>query len=430
MRHLGSYDVVGSNTLKRTLCSPQFTLVIRFDSSRLGAVSQFDSLHMTNVLDLRHSDDPRDIVHRTVQALVEGHVVGMPTEATYVLAANALDEHAVARLGELTRPPDHQELSCRCVLSLRSVEAAGDYLCRKLPLIDRLSRRCWPGPLSLLVTCDDEMSATRRLPESVQRQIVGDQNTVGFRVVDHRFLAHLHRYLSAPLVLVEACADAQSAPTTLQEIDESVRTRVPLLLDDGPTRYGVRASCVRILGNEWELLTEGAIERAAMNQFVKPVVALVCTGNTCRSPMAETLLRELLRQKLDCEDAVRVLSAGVAAGHGSGASPQAVEVMGRKGLDLTGHSSQPFDETVVQVADLVLTMTRGHRDAILAAFPDLHDRVFTLRRDGGDIGDPVGMPVDVYESCAEQIETALAEWIEALGDDFFTTSKSCDQESK
>ena len=385
---------------------------------------------MANVLDLQHADDPRDLVHRTVQALVEGHVVGMPTEATYVLAANALDEQAVARLGELTRPTDQRELSCRSVLSLRSVEAAGDYLCRKSPLVNRLSRRCWPGPLSLMVACDDESSATRRLPESVQRQIGGDTNTVCFRVVDHRFLSHLHRYLSAPLVLVEACRDAQRAPTRPDEIDESVRTNIPLLLDDGPTRYGVRASCVRIVGNRWELLTEGAIERAAMNQFVKPVIALVCTGNTCRSPMAETLLRELLRQKLDCEDAVRVLSAGVAAGHGSGASPQAVEVMGQKGLDLTGHSSRPFDESVVQVADLVLTMTRGHRDAILAAFPDLHDRVFTLRRDGGDISDPVGMPVEVYESCAKQIESALAEWIDALGDDFFPASKSCDQNSK
>tara|TARA_R110002049_G_scaffold2750_2_gene21794 strand:- start:679632 stop:680771 length:1140 start_codon:yes stop_codon:yes gene_type:complete len=378
---------------------------------------------MVNVLDLQQTDDPRDIVHRTVQALVEGHVVGLPTEATYVLAANALNEQAVARMAKLTQ-------SCRPgVVSLRSVDAAGDYLCGHSRLADRLSRRCWPGPLTLAVACDDEKSATRRLPESVQQRICGEDHLVRYRVVDHRILSHLHRYLSAPLVLADACADDETPPTTIDAIAESIRKEIPLLLDDGPTRYGVETTCVRIVGNRWDLLREGVIERAAMNQFVKPVIVLVCTGNTCRSPMAETLLRELLRQKLDCEDAVRVLSAGVAAGHGSGAAPQAIEVMGGKGLDLTGHSSRPFDESVVQVADLVLTMTRGHRDAILAGFPDLHDRVFTLRRDGGDISDPVGMSVEVYESCAQQIESELTKWLDALGDDFFPTSDSCDQDA-
>ena len=78
--------------------------------------------------------------------------------------------------------------------------------------------------------------------------------------------------------------------------------------------------------------------------------------------------------------------------------------MGKRGLDLTGHSSRSLDEEVVNVADLVLTMTRGHRAAILAAWPEMQDRVHTLRRDGGDIADPVGMPVEIYEACAEQID--------------------------
>ncbi|MCG8653726.1 MAG: low molecular weight protein arginine phosphatase [Pirellulales bacterium] len=161
-----------------------------------------------------------------------------------------------------------------------------------------------------------------------------------------------------------------------------------------------------------------------MNQFIKPVIALVCTGNTCRSPMAETLLREQLRSRLGREDAVRVLSAGVAAISGSGASPQAIEVMGNRGLDLTGHSSRPLDDAVMNVADLVLTMTRGHREAILAAWPDMHERVFTLRRDGGDITDPVGMPVEVYQQCADQMDVELAAWLDSLDDDFFPDSAS------
>ena len=113
---------------------------------------------------------------------------------------------------------------------------------------------------------------------------------------------------------------------------------------------------------------------------------------------------------------------------GSGASPQSIEVMGRRGLDLTGHSSRPLDDSVMNVADLVLTMTSGHRAAILAAWPQMHDRVHNLRRDGGDISDPIGMPVDVYDACADQIDNELAGWLDSLDEDFFPITTSNEDE--
>lgn len=370
---------------------------------------------MPKILDLRATDDPRDIVHRSVQALVEGQVVAVPTETVYGLAANALCETAVERLCELKGRQANTPLA----ISVGSREAAGDFFCQLTPLARRLSYRCWPGPLTLVVPCDSRHSAVTQLPEGVRQRITGEFGCVGFRVVDHRVLSQIHRFLSAPLVLTSANMSGGQDPTTATAVAEQLGDSIPLLLDDGPTRYGGASTVARVMGNRFEILREGVIERAAMNQFAKPVIVLVCTGNTCRSPMAETLLRDQLRQKMGSEDAVRVLSAGVAAGVGSGASPQAVEVMGGRGLDLTGHSSRPLDDAVMNVADLVLTMTRGHRAAILAAWPDMHDRVHTLRRDGGDISDPVGMPVEVYQSCAEQIDRELAAWIESLDADFF-----------
>lgn len=376
---------------------------------------------MSTILDLQATDDPRDIVHRSVQALVEGHVIGVPTETVYALAAHALCEESVERLFALKGDAGD---AFAMVVSVRSREAADDFFCQPSPLVRRLSRRCWPGPLTLVVPCECENSAVHQLPEAVRRRMMNDQGEVAFRVVDHRVMAHIHRYLSAPLVITGATRPDQPAATTAEAVPADLKSELPLLLDDGPTRYGGESTVVRVRGNHWELLREGAIELAAMKQFVKPVIALVCTGNTCRSPMAETLLREHLRQKLGREDAVRVLSAGMAAAAGSGAAPQAVEVMGRLGMDLTGHCSRSLDSSVMNVADLVLTMTRGHRDAILAAWPDMYDRVFTLRRDEGDVTDPVGMPLEVYQACAEQMDVELAKWVEALDDSFFPSSTS------
>ena len=370
---------------------------------------------MPTVLDLRASDDVRDIVHRSVQALVEGAVIGVPTETVYGLAADALNASAVEQLCEIKG----RDAKAPLAISVSSRESAGDFFDQLTPLARRLSYRCWPGPLTLVVPSQSDRSALTQLPEQVRRWIGGDQGCVGFRVVDHRIMAHIHRFLSGPLVLTSANRSGQPAQTTAAGVAKQLGDSLPLLLDDGPTRYGGASTVVRVIGNRMEILREGVIEREAMNQFVKPVIVLVCTGNTCRSPMAEVLLKEQLRLKFGNEDAVQVLSAGLAAGAGGMASPQAVQVMDDRGLDLTGHSSRTLDDAVMNVADLVLTMTRGHQSAILAAWPDMHDRVFTLRRDGGDIADPVGMPVEVYASCAAQIEEELCGWVEALNDDFF-----------
>ena len=342
---------------------------------------------MPTLLDLRSSDDVRDIVHRSVQALVEGRVIGVPTETVYGLAVDALNESAVDQLFQIKG----RDAKIPLAISVSSRESAGDFFDQLTPLARRLSYRCWPGPLTLVVPCQSDQSALTQLPESVKTRVAGDFGCCGFRVVDHRIMSHIHRLMSGPLVLTSANLSGQSAPTTADGAAEQLGDAVPLLLDDGPTRYGGASTVVRVVANRMEILREGVIEREAMNQYVKPVIVLVCTGNTCRSPMAETLLKELLRQKFGNEDAVQVLSAGVAAGTGGMASPQAVEVMESRGLDLTGHCSRPLDDAVMNVADLVLTMTRGHQAAIQAAWPDMHDRVHTLRRDGGDITDPVGM---------------------------------------
>ncbi len=370
---------------------------------------------MPTTLDLRASDDVRDIVHRSVQALVEGKVIGVPTETVYGLAADALNESAVERLCEIKG----RDLTTPLAISVSSCESAGDYFDQLTPLARRLSQRCWPGPLTLVVPSLSDRSPITQLPENVQRRIAGDFGCVGFRVVDHRIITHIHRFLSGPLVLTSANLSGQPAQTTAEGVASQLGNSIPLLLDDGPTRYGGASTVVRVIGNRMEILREGVIELEAMNQFVKPVIVLVCTGNTCRSPMAESLLKEKLRLKFGNEDAVQVLSAGVAAGTGNMASPQAVEVMESRGLDLTAHCSRPLDDAVMNVADLVLTMTRGHQAAILAAWPDMHERVHTLRRDGGDITDPVGMPVEAYLSCAEQIENELSAWVDAMDDDFF-----------
>lgn len=91
-------------------------------------------------------------------------------------------------------------------------------------------------------------------------------------------------------------------------------------------------------------------------------ILFVCTGNTCRSPMAEGLFKKMAKEK---QLPVEVQSAGLAAFAGVPATPEAILVCLEKGVDISGHQSQPLNKSLVMESDLILTMTARHKEMIL-----------------------------------------------------------------
>src|SRR5207244_9775652 len=96
------------------------------------------------------------------------------------------------------------------------------------------------------------------------------------------------------------------------------------------------------------------------------------------------------------------------------AAAEAIQTMQDRKLDLTQHESQPLSERIVRFADVILAMTRGHREAILEAWPDAESRVHLISRGRGDVPDPIGGPLDLYRRCAEQLDAYLEAWMEEL----------------
>ncbi|MCC6659805.1 MAG: low molecular weight protein arginine phosphatase [Phycisphaerales bacterium] len=149
-------------------------------------------------------------------------------------------------------------------------------------------------------------------------------------------------------------------------------------------------------------------------------IVFVCSGNTCRSPMAEAIARHLLARESvakGSEDGpapveVLVRSAGIAAGPGEPAAPEGREALRRLGIEMGRHASKPLTRRMIQDADEVLTMTASHARAVAAMEPDAAAKVSTIDP-AGDVPDPIGGPQPVYDETARVLLDLIRERLRA-----------------
>ena len=155
---------------------------------------------------------------------------------------------------------------------------------------------------------------------------------------------------------------------------------------------------------------EEAVLACAMSEG-SPHVLFVCTGNTCRSPMAEGMFRAAAEGAFEAE----VSSAGIAAYGGGPASQETIDLLQRRGVSLDGFRSRPVSDETVRTATHIFCMTRGHREALRSIYPEQEDKLFLVcefaeidGEVGRDVPDPIGGGRGAYESVASCLDEAIA----------------------
>jgi len=352
----------------------------------------------TEVLTIHPEFPELERLARCAKVIRQGGLVVFPTETVYGIAADFNNPKAIERLRQVKQRAEDKPFS----IHVSQKGLISNYSRTTDPKVYKLIDRYWPGPLTVIVPAQEE-----------------DQ-TIGIRMPDNRIAISLLEISQCTVAAPSANLKGQPPPSTCKEALRDLDGLVDIAIDGGKAAYGKASSVVDFTQEQPKVLREGAISQQDVDQVTgKKTILFVCTGNSCRSVMAEFLLRDRVKAR----DDVEVLSAGTCVFIRSTASSDTLSVLRKEGINASRHQSQGLSSTLLHKADLVLAMTKGHRQQILERLPSVEQRVYLLReftseRAGSgtdmDILDPMGKPAQAYADCIVMIKDAVDKLVKLI----------------
>jgi tRNA threonylcarbamoyl adenosine modification protein (Sua5/YciO/YrdC/YwlC family) len=363
-------------------------------------------------LDFANIDSAK--ITAAAQLVDAGGLVAFPTETVYGIASR-VERTTLTRLDKLKGrdPTKSYTLHIAQKSDLQKYVPAVGLRARKL--VDT----AWPGPLTIVfeLNAGDIEKQRTRLEAQVFESLYRN-NSIGIRCPDHTVAAMLLQACKNPVVAPSANRTDAEPAIDAKGVIAQFSGQIDLVLDAGPSRYKKSSTVVKIGKKGLQILRPGAFPQKDLEKLSQVKFLFVCTGNTCRSPMARGIFSKYLAEKLNCDidqlDKIgyMMFSAGTLDMAGAPASSKAVKSCAAKGIDISAHKSEQLTRKLVEQCDFIFAMEQMHRDRVIALDRHAAEKCMLLAE--SDIADPIGQPQQVYDDCAELIEKAVKKRISEL----------------
>lgn len=344
-------------------------------------------MQKTEIIKVDSQNPNSELIKKAADILLQGGLVAFPTETVYGLAALISNRQAINRLRKLKERPQEKKFSI-CIHDLSQVEQFVD---EPSPFAYKLMRKFWPGPLTLVLKAKDS-------------------DTVGLRMPDHNVALALLKQTGIPIFAPSANLSGHEPPICAEDVLVNFAGKIEAVIDSGRTQLSVVSTVCAVINGDYRILRAGAIPESMIMDITKfKNILFVCTGNSCRSPMAEGLLKKMLGN----DKYIKVESAGVATFDGMPATKETIAVLEKEGIIISDHRSRRLTDEMIKESDLILVMESYQKQHILNRVLSAEKRIFLLREFdneySGDLNipDPIGAQIDVYERVFKIIKNAV-----------------------
>lgn len=338
--------------------------------------------------------DPNNIDNARIEKAAcyirQGKLAAIPIGGCYMIAGDFANQEVLKSLRR-DKNPKGGSLNV-AVADKKAIER----LSSGAPILAyKLADKFWPGALTMVLSGSNNKTIALIMPK----------DEIALRII---------KASAVDLAVYPAAINTQGSLGYLNGVLARSGDKVDFIIDADSLLKGPEPTVIDLSSGQFNISHQGAVSRDLLEQAVRTKrVVFVCTGNSCRSVMAEGLLKKAVKDKRMAD--IEVLSAGITAINGLLPTAETVELLTKEGIDMSGHRSRRIDNILLKSADIILTMEKFQEERILADVPEIKNRLYLLKEFAKichgpqdlDIADPIGQGKGFYANTFFTIKEAV-----------------------